>query len=84
MKTKQLEDFARNIVALIDDEQITKYSEARKILAPLVDALDAKFVYNIGLGTAIDDWLEYLEDGNTQMANHQRRIVVEDLDGYFE
>lgn len=79
-----LEKFARNTVNLIEAGQLKSYNEIRDVLEPLVPALDDVFVHHIGLGKAIDDWLEYLADGNTAMAIHQRRIVVEDLDKYFE
>lgn len=79
-----LEKFARNIISLIEANKIQNYSETRLILGPLVPALDDIFVHNIGLGKAIDDWLEYLADGNEPMSVHQRKIVVEDLERYFD
>lgn len=84
MKSREiLEKFARNTISLIESGQLKSYNEIRQVLEPLVPALDAAFVHNIGLGSAIDDWLEYLDDNNKAMATHQRRIVVEDLEEYF-
>lgn len=80
---KMLEKFSRNIIGMIDVGRLTNYNEIRQLIEPLLPALDKYFVYNIDLGMAIDDWLEYLADGNTAMATHQRKIVVDDLGKYF-
>lgn len=86
---EQLKVFVRQFVRQID--QLDPKGDHKTLIAlhgvaeNLWPILDHEFPRGFGLGQAIEEWLDLkLDLENQQMADHQRRIVVEDLEKFLE
>lgn len=85
----QLVAFVRMLVSEVDNLDIESGDEKTLVIlhglcAELWPVLDHEFPHGFGLGQAIEEWIELKRDpNNKQMANHQRKIVVEDLDKFL-
>ena len=77
--------FSNDVIERIGDNQSSpsNLKLIREIVSPLISILDHEFPYGIGLGSSLDDWLEYLIGGNSEMAEHQSNIVLEDKEKFF-
>jgi len=77
--------FSDNIIGRIAENQssIDNLKLIREVITPMIAILDHEFPYGIGLGSSLDDWLEYLIGGNSEMAEHQSKIVLQDKENFF-